>query len=70
MTSMKIFQFSRTPTPCPCTSEIILPPSPWRPILNERTSPNDTVHVNERIQNKKTARHIQIATRSVVRFSP
>ena len=53
MTSMKIVQFSRTPTPGQSKSEILLPPSPWRPISNERTSPNDTVHVNERIQNKK-----------------
>ena len=65
MTSMKIVQFSRLPTPLsiyvrnfftPLTLDgqyQTTPPS---------SSPNDTVHVNERNQNKnKTkSRHIQI----------
>ena len=39
MTSMKIVKFSRPPTPCRSTSEILLPPDLGCLILNEPSIP-------------------------------
>ena len=48
MTSMKIAQFSRPPTPYPSTSEINPPPRPWTSNFKQPPSPNDNQSLKER----------------------
>ena len=58
----KTFQFSRPPPPVHLRQKFFHSLDLGRPISNETSSPNDTVHVNEqnRIKNKSKSRHIQM----------
>ena len=61
MTSMKVVQFSKPPTHCP--SKFFHPLDLGRSISNKAlSSPNNTVHVNERNRKKDQtkSRHLQI----------
>ena len=64
MTSMKTVQLSRPFTPSPSTSKILYPLDLGRPISKEplSASPNGTMHVNERHQNKNKTKSCHIQT--------